>query len=154
MKSTWMCYWSNVWKRASMLTISYSIHQIQPRRPSSRHYSNNTSKLTWWEMSNNFRGFVYLAPAQRRQHFRSSMPVRIHIIHSPLVLSSKCKQGSQYDAISLRLPNWFHFSSWSPWSWSYSLTTSLSENFWLHKLVCNLHSSWNCTCSHILCLLQ
>ena len=137
-----------------MLTISCSIHRIQTRRPSSIHYSNNTSKSISWEMSNIFRYCIYLYPAQRKQHFRPSMPVIIHWIHSPSVLGLDYKQISQHDSISFRLPHWFHSSSWSPRSWSSSSSTSLSEHCWLHQLACNLHSSWHCTCSHIPCLVQ
>ena len=72
-----------------MLTTLYSIHQIHTRSSSSKLYSKSKYKLTPWEMSKKFRDYIYLTPAQRRQNLCSSMPVIIHRIHSPSVLSSK-----------------------------------------------------------------
>ena len=97
---------------------------------------------------------IYLDPTQRRQYFCPDLPISIQRIHGPLVLSYKCQQVSKYDTISLRLPDRFNSSRWSPRSWSLPSTTSLSEHCWLHKLACNLQSSWHCAHYKISRLIQ
>ena len=100
------------------------------------------------------RYYIYLAKTQRRKHLRPSMPIGTHSFHSPSVLGSERQKGPQYDSISFRFPHWFHSSCWPPWSLFYSSNTSLSANFWLQKLACDLKSSWNFPCSRISCLIH
>ena len=126
---------------ASMLRISYlflrsnpgvPIQNITPRTHPSRFHG------IWWLF---LRYCIYLVQTQRREHFCPSMPIGIYWIHIPLILVSECKQGSQHDSISFRVPHWFHSSCWPPWSWSSTLNTGLSDYCWLYQLAGNLHST-------------
>ena len=88
-------------KSASMLTILYSIHQIHPRRSSSRVYSKNTSKLTSWEMSTIFKGLHLIGSRTKTATF-------------PFIYASHHSQnsqtiGSQFK-VQTRFPIWHHIS--------------------------------------------
>ena len=69
---------------------------------------------------------LYLDQTRLREHICSSMPIGIHWIYCPSILSSHCQQGSQYDSLSFRVPHQLHSSRWTPLSWYSMLKTSLS----------------------------
>ena len=100
------------------------------------------------------RYYIYLNQTQIREHLRPSIPIGIHYFHSPSVLGSHCKQGSQHDSVSFRVSHRLLSSRWPPWSQSSTSKTGLSYYFWLHQFSGNLHSPWHIPCTHLSCLVQ
>ena len=77
------------------------IQNITPRTYSNRFHGRFLLFL---------RYCIYLNQTQRQEHICPFIPIGIHYFHSPSVLGSHCKQGSQHDSVSFRVPHRLLFS--------------------------------------------